>query len=738
MERYSHDEAEWAPYEFRWPCRPTHRRRAGAHHRRSGAYATGCRSFPAAPAPGSPVAPTPSPAASCVSFERMTAVLRIDPVERLAVVQPGVVNDDLRAACAEHGLWYPPDPASSPWSTIGGNVATNAGGRVLREVRRHRRLRPRPRGRHRHRRARARRPARRPRASPATTSSPCWSARRAPSASSPRSPSACARPALLSTTVVGVLRLARRRRRGRRRGGPRGHSCPPPSSCSTATACTAVNDWKNLGIEADCEAILLGPRRRSRRRWRGRGRGRARRASRRAGATFAARSEDDAEADAMFAARRLAYSALERLGPVLTEDVCVPVGRRARDARRASQTIGERHDVLIANIAHAGDGNLHPLIITPPGDDAARRAGAGAFDDIIAEAFGMRRHRHRRARCRPAQARRPRSRALRWQSSTCTARSGGRSTRTECSTPGRSSAHPLSLPGACVRMGRWSPPRSRIQRTRRSRAAPPCRRARRAQRPRSAACRPARHPRGPRRGGPAGEAAPGRRRRVHHAAARRTDSGSRSSTVRWARPCAASSSGRRGTRRPGARRPGARSGARATSRTPGSRTPLAPTPPRRASSSAGSSVCPSWSGTTPSGSSSPRNADPVRSSTTTWSCSPDSPRTQPWRCAPPISSTASAPQRPSCAWPMRRCTSSRESRRRASDLRDVLNEVVLRGGGLPAVVAALDRAAALVVEVRDARRPYPGRRARSPPSALVVPVDLPEGHVADLLATTAR
>ncbi len=50
------------------------------------------------------------------------------PIERLAVVQAGVVNDDLRAAVAEHGLWYPPDPASSPWSTIGGNVATNAGG----------------------------------------------------------------------------------------------------------------------------------------------------------------------------------------------------------------------------------------------------------------------------------------------------------------------------------------------------------------------------------------------------------------------------------------------------------------------------------------------------------------------------------------------------------------------------------------------------------------------------------
>ena len=63
-----------------------------------------------------------------ISFERMNAIVRIDPVERLAVVQPGVVNDDLRTAAAEHGLWYPPDPASSPWSTIGGNVATNAGG----------------------------------------------------------------------------------------------------------------------------------------------------------------------------------------------------------------------------------------------------------------------------------------------------------------------------------------------------------------------------------------------------------------------------------------------------------------------------------------------------------------------------------------------------------------------------------------------------------------------------------
>ena len=62
-----------------------------------------------------------------VSTERMRDVVEINVIERTGGRAAGVVNDDLRAA-AEHGLWYPPDPASAPWSTIGGNVATNAGG----------------------------------------------------------------------------------------------------------------------------------------------------------------------------------------------------------------------------------------------------------------------------------------------------------------------------------------------------------------------------------------------------------------------------------------------------------------------------------------------------------------------------------------------------------------------------------------------------------------------------------
>ena len=102
---------------------------------------------------------------------RMDAVLEVSPADRLAVVRPGVVNKQLRDAVAAHGLFYPPDPSSYDWCTIGGNLSTNSGGlccvkygvttdyvlglevvladgRVLRTGRRHRegrgRLRPRP------------------------------------------------------------------------------------------------------------------------------------------------------------------------------------------------------------------------------------------------------------------------------------------------------------------------------------------------------------------------------------------------------------------------------------------------------------------------------------------------------------------------------------------------------------------------------------------------------------------
>ena len=125
---YSRDDAAWA--EAGQPIalvRPTSTDEVAAVVK--ACAAAGVPSCRAAPAPACPAAPTPSTAAWCSSLERMNRD-RSRSTRRSGSrsSQPGVVNDDLRAAVAEHGLWYPPDPASAPWSTIGGNVATNAGG----------------------------------------------------------------------------------------------------------------------------------------------------------------------------------------------------------------------------------------------------------------------------------------------------------------------------------------------------------------------------------------------------------------------------------------------------------------------------------------------------------------------------------------------------------------------------------------------------------------------------------
>ena len=62
-----------------------------------------------------------------LSLERMNAV-EIDPDCQVAIAQPGAFNADVKRAAGEHGLWYPPDPSSFEICSIGGNVATNAGG----------------------------------------------------------------------------------------------------------------------------------------------------------------------------------------------------------------------------------------------------------------------------------------------------------------------------------------------------------------------------------------------------------------------------------------------------------------------------------------------------------------------------------------------------------------------------------------------------------------------------------
>ena len=63
-----------------------------------------------------------------IELQRMNRILSIDPENQIAILQPGVVNLDVSAAVAPHGLYYAPDPSSQMACSIGGNVAENAGG----------------------------------------------------------------------------------------------------------------------------------------------------------------------------------------------------------------------------------------------------------------------------------------------------------------------------------------------------------------------------------------------------------------------------------------------------------------------------------------------------------------------------------------------------------------------------------------------------------------------------------
>lgn len=77
---------------------------------------------------GTTGAAVPPAGALVVSFERMNRLLAIDPAQRSATVQPGVLNGELQSAAKASGFFWPPDPTSAPYSTIGGNLACNAGG----------------------------------------------------------------------------------------------------------------------------------------------------------------------------------------------------------------------------------------------------------------------------------------------------------------------------------------------------------------------------------------------------------------------------------------------------------------------------------------------------------------------------------------------------------------------------------------------------------------------------------
>ena len=398
----SHDEAEWAPVG---------RAVAGVRAETEGQVqhvVRVCAEF------GAPIVPrgagtglsggaNATDGSVVLDLNRMNQVLEVDRDNMICVVQPGIVNNDLKTAVAEHGLWYPPDPASAPWSSIGGNVATNAGGLCCLKY--------------------------------GVTRDYVLGLRVVTGVSAAAGDGAVAGgaageygdvvrlgrrttkgvagldlTALLvgSEGTLGVITEITLRLRPALAGTPRtivgafGGLVASGEAVSLITrrglvpsalelldrAClTAVEEWKHLGIAADAAALLLarvdtpGDA--------GRDEADALAAAMTdAGAQWVAQSTDAAEAEALFDARRLAYPALERLGPVLTEDVCVPRSAVPAMLGRIEATAA-RHGVTVATIAHAGDGNLHPLLVTPPGDDGARIAAQAAFEEFLNDAIDL-------------------------------------------------------------------------------------------------------------------------------------------------------------------------------------------------------------------------------------------------------------------------------------------------------------------------------------------------------------
>ena len=310
---------------------------------------------------------------------RMDAVLEVSAADRLAVVQPGVVNKTLRDAVREHGLFYPPDPASYDWCTLGGNLAMNSGGlccvkygvttdyvlglevvladgRVLRTGRRT------VKGVAGYDLARlfvgsegtlgviteatlALRPAPKP---PVTLVA---------SFGTSAQTGQVVEQVVTSGLVPSMLEVMDR------------------------TCIRAVDDLLRADLDRDARALLVA------RSDAGGAAGLAEiaeltRLCEAAGADLVHSTPDPAEGDLLLTARRMALPALERLGNVLLDDVAVPRSRVATFID-GCDAISTQSDLVIGVMGHAGDGNMHPTIVFDATDDAQRARAVAAFDAIL-------------------------------------------------------------------------------------------------------------------------------------------------------------------------------------------------------------------------------------------------------------------------------------------------------------------------------------------------------------------
>ncbi|MEE1802357.1 FAD-linked oxidase C-terminal domain-containing protein [Streptomyces sp. JV176] len=313
-----------------------------------------------------------------LSLTKMDRILEINAVDRIAVVEPGVINATLSRAVAELGLAYPPDPSSWEMCTIGGNIGTASGGLCcvkygvtaeyvlgLDVVLADGRLL-----------TTGRRTAKGVAGYDLTrlfvgSEGSLGIVVKAVLALKPEPPQQLALAAEFGSAAAACDAVCRIMESG--------HT-PSLLEIMDRTTVRAVNALANMGLPESTEALLLAafdtpdPA--------------ADLAAvgelcAAAGATEVVPAEDAAESELLLQARRLALPALEAVrSATMIDDVCVPRSRLA-EMIDGTAAVAEKYDLTVGVCAHAGDGNTHPVVCFDQADpDESRRARA-SFDEIM-------------------------------------------------------------------------------------------------------------------------------------------------------------------------------------------------------------------------------------------------------------------------------------------------------------------------------------------------------------------
>jgi len=313
-----------------------------------------------------------------ISLEKMTEIIEIDSINHVARVQAGTINLDLDTAAKAHGLAYLPDPASRSWSTIGGNVATNAGGMccvkygvtshhvraikvvlasgeivdlgkatkksvstldllhlfigsegtlgIITEITVGLEVRPKP-------------------------------------------------PATLLATFPGITEAAAA-------AAAMLKFKPSMLEIIDHTTLKAVEAWHPLGFEVAGSVLLMQMDENHHEL------DQALKVCESFSMIDGVSSDDPTDAADLLRVRQLAFPALERMGATLLDDVAVPISQIAELVNRIEK-IGQERGLTIGIFGHAGDGNMHPTIVYEHGDEVAAAKAEAAFHEIIAIAQSL-------------------------------------------------------------------------------------------------------------------------------------------------------------------------------------------------------------------------------------------------------------------------------------------------------------------------------------------------------------